>query len=53
MLAGTGLAHRLGLAASPAGVPEAGWIALALGCLITFGIAWMFTFARVPVKEGA
>jgi hypothetical protein len=53
MLVGGGLAHRMGLAASPAGVPEAGWIALALGYLLTFGIAWMFTFARVPVKEGA
>ena len=53
MLVGAGVAHRLGLAASPAGVPEAGWLGLALGYLITFGIAWAFTFAKVPVKEGA
>lgn len=53
MLVGAGLAHRLGLAASPAGVPEAGWIALVIGYLLTFAIAWLFTFAKVPVKEGA
>lgn len=53
MLAGAGLAHRLGLAASPAGVTGAGWLALALGYLLAFAIAWLFTFARVPVKEVA
>ncbi|OGP74068.1 MAG: hypothetical protein A2Y80_04355 [Deltaproteobacteria bacterium RBG_13_58_19] len=53
MLVGAGLAHRLGLAASPAGVTPEGWTALGLGYLLTFAIAWMFTFARVPAKEGA
>jgi YedE family putative selenium metabolism protein len=53
MLAGAGLVHRLGLAASPAGVPEGGWVALALSYALTFGIAWLFTFSRVVVKEGA
>lgn len=53
MLAGAGLAHRLGLAASPNGVPEAGWVALALGYALAFGVAWVFSPSRQSVKEGA
>ena len=53
MFVGAGLAHRLGLAASPAGVPEAGWLALAAGYAAALAIAWGFTAARVTVKGGA
>jgi YedE family putative selenium metabolism protein len=53
MLAGAGLMHNLGLAASPAGVPASGWLALALGYLAAFAIAWVFSGARATVKGGA
>jgi hypothetical protein len=53
MLAGAGLAHRLGLAASPNGVPELGWVALALGYGLAFAVAWLFTPVRQSVGEGA
>ena len=53
MFAGAGLAHRLGLAASPSGIPEIGWLALVAGYVVAFAIAWAFTAGRVTVKGGA
>jgi YedE family putative selenium metabolism protein len=53
MFAGAGLMHRLGLAASPAGVTGGGWLILAAGYLLALGIAWTFTFARVAARSGA
>jgi YedE family putative selenium metabolism protein len=53
MFAGAGLAHRLGLVASPAGVPTAGWLALVAGYVAVFVIAWAFTAARTTVRGGA
>lgn len=53
MFAGAGLMHNLGLAASPAGVSVTGWLALALGYLLAFSIAWVFCQARATAKGGA
>ena len=53
MFIGAGIMHRLGLAASPAGIPLGGWVALALGYGVAFTIAWGFSQARAAVREGA
>jgi YedE family putative selenium metabolism protein len=53
MFIGAGIMHRLGLAASPAGIPLGGWVALALGYVVAFTIAWGFSQARAAVGEGA
>ncbi len=53
MFAGAGLMHYLGLAASPTGVSPGGWLALAVGYALAFGIAWAFTFAGVVARRGA
>jgi len=42
MLAGAGVAHTINLAASGAGVPVNGQIAVVVGITITFGIGWLF-----------
>ena len=42
MLAGAGLAHTINLAASGAGVPVNGQIAVGIGILVSFGIGLMF-----------
>jgi len=42
MLAGAGVAHTLNLAASGAGVPVNGQMAVGIGIAITFAIGWMF-----------
>ncbi len=42
MLAGAGLAHTINLAASGAGVPANGQIAVGIGILASFGIGFMF-----------
>jgi YedE family putative selenium metabolism protein len=53
MFAGAGLMHQGGLAASPAGVTDVGWLALAAGYALALGIAWIFTFSRVAARSGA
>lgn len=47
MLAGAGLAHTINLAASGAGVPVNGQIAVGIGILVAFGIGFMFR-EKVP-----
>ena len=42
MLAGAGVAHTLNLAASGAGVPVNGQLAVGIGIAITFAIGWLF-----------
>ena len=42
MLAGAGAAHTLNMAASGAGVPINGQLAVAVGIVVTFAIGWLF-----------
>ncbi|MBM4274835.1 MAG: YedE-related selenium metabolism membrane protein [Deltaproteobacteria bacterium] len=53
MLAGAGLMHSLGLAASPAGVSGGGWAALAVGYAAAFSIAYGFSLIRATAKGSA
>lgn len=54
MLTGAALAHNFGLAASPAGVPASGKIAVVVGLVVTIGIAFA-SISRVATtaKKGA